>query len=155
MELLDALQKAYEENADPDNAYHMHKYMKALFPYYGIKTPERRKLSKNIMREWGLPDKKDYPKIVKDLWHRDKREYQYFAMELAEKYISQSDWKDLVLYEFMITKKSWWDSVDFISTKLVGELLKKYPPQQKIKSQQWIKSGNIWLQRTAILFQLK
>ena len=77
------------------------------------------------------------------------------AMELAEKFIRQSDWKDLVLYEYMIRKKSWWDTVDFIATKLVGELFKKYPQQRKIKTGKWLESGNIWLQRTAILFQLK
>jgi 3-methyladenine DNA glycosylase AlkD len=55
----------------------------------------------------------------------------------------------------MITNKSWWDTVDFIATKLVGTYLVLYPCERKNYVNKWINSGNIWLQRTAILFQLK
>jgi len=55
----------------------------------------------------------------------------------------------------MITTKSWWDTVDFIAAKLVGDYFKKYPNQIGKYIQKWINSDNMWLQRTAILFQLK
>lgn len=54
----------------------------------------------------------------------------------------------------MILHKSWWDTVDYIATKLVGEYFKIYPEQRNISVEKWIHSNNIWLQRTSILFQL-
>ncbi len=55
----------------------------------------------------------------------------------------------------MITNKSWWDSIDFIAINLVGEYFKIYPCQIATYVDKWLKSGNIWLQYSAILFQLK
>ena len=59
------------------------------------------------------------------------------------------------LYVFMITNKSWWDTVDFIASNLVGTYLKRFPGQTETLTTQWMKSENIWLQRTCLLFQLK
>jgi 3-methyladenine DNA glycosylase AlkD len=55
----------------------------------------------------------------------------------------------------MVAHKSWWDTVDFIAPKLVGEYFKIYPEQRNTYVEKWIASDNIWLQRTSILFQLK
>ncbi|MCK5077528.1 MAG: DNA alkylation repair protein, partial [Calditrichia bacterium] len=51
--------------------------------------------------------------------------------------------------------KSWWDTVDFIATNLVGPLFEKYSELIIPYTKKWMDSGNIWLQRTSILFQLK
>jgi 3-methyladenine DNA glycosylase AlkD len=37
----------------------------------------------------------------------------------------------------------------------MGEYFKKYPEQRIIYVRKWINSNNIWLQRCALLFQLK
>lgn len=55
----------------------------------------------------------------------------------------------------MVTHKSWWDTVDFIAAKLMGEYFTKFPEQRAIYVKKWIDSNNIWLQRCALLFQLK
>jgi len=55
----------------------------------------------------------------------------------------------------MILTKSWWDRVDFIAYKLVGAYFKIFPEEIVAKITTWLSSGNIWLQRTALLFQLK
>jgi len=54
----------------------------------------------------------------------------------------------------MITHKSWWDTVDLIATKLVGEYFRIFPDQRGRYVEKWIASNNIWLQRTSIIFQL-
>ena len=55
----------------------------------------------------------------------------------------------------MITHKSWWDTVDYIAANLLGTYFKLYPEQRQIYVKNWLASGNFWLQRSAILFQLK
>ena len=54
----------------------------------------------------------------------------------------------------MVTNKSWWDTVDFISSKLIGEYFKIYPDQRAKYVEKWIASKNTWLQRSSVLFQL-
>ena len=59
------------------------------------------------------------------------------------------------LYERLITDESWWDTIDLIAPSLVGYHLQQYPEERMQYINKWISSGNIWLQRSCILFQLK
>ena len=45
-EKYQAVKKAYAAGANKENAQAMGKYMRNLFPFYGLKTPTRRELSK-------------------------------------------------------------------------------------------------------------
>ena len=71
------------------------------------------------------------------------------------KYVKQFEKVDMPLFEYMITTKSWWDTVDFIAYKICGAYFKKFPEDIPKYVDKWLDSGNMWLQRTAILFQLK
>jgi len=154
-EFINILEIEFNKNASPKIAAGQKAYMKNHFDFYGIKTPDRRKIQKPFLIKEYLPQKKDLERIVKKLWKKKQREYQYFAQELTEKYVNDFDKNDIELFEFMIINKSWWDTIDFIAPKLVGEYFKLYPEQRNDYIEKWIESGNIWLQRTAILFQLK
>ena len=144
----------FKKNSNPEIALGQKAYMKNHFEFYGIKTPIRRKIQKPFLIREYLPPKNELDKIVKTLWKKPEREYQYFAQELTEKYTKQFDKSDIELFEFMIIHKSWWDTVDFIAPKLVGEYFKLYPEQRNVNVEKWIVSNNIWLQRASILFQL-
>jgi 3-methyladenine DNA glycosylase AlkD len=61
----------------------------------------------------------------------------------------------LNLYEELITQKSWWDTVDALAAWQVGDYFKKYPDQIIPYTNKWMDSGNMWLQRTCLIFQLK
>ena len=63
--------------------------------------------------------------------------------------------EDIDLFEYMVTNKSWWDTIDYIAPKLIGNYFKKFPEHRELYIQKWIASNHIWLQRSAILFQLK
>jgi len=54
----------------------------------------------------------------------------------------------------MILNKSWWDSVDGIASWIVGSIFKKNSELIVPVTNKWMKSGNVWLQRTCLLFQL-
>ena len=92
---------------------------------------------------------------MKISWTLGKREYQYFGQELFFKYANQLDQKDLALIEYLILNDSWWDTIDFISTKLVAQYFISFPEKRDEVIDRWISSGNLWLRRSAILFQLK
>lgn len=50
---------------------------------------------------------------------------------------------------------SWWDTIDVIAPKILGSWFKRYPEHIKPTITRWLKSDNIWLQRSCVLFQLK
>jgi 3-methyladenine DNA glycosylase AlkD len=76
-------------------------------------------------------------------------------MNLINKFIKKMDKKYIDFLENLILKKSWWDTVDYLSAKFVGYVFKKNPELINPYTEKWMKSGNIWLHRSALLFQLK
>jgi 3-methyladenine DNA glycosylase AlkD len=79
------LQALFTENADPEQAKPMAKYMRDQFEYLGIKTPQRNALFKQFLAENGLPPADELQPVVRQLWQQPAREYQYVALGLLEK----------------------------------------------------------------------
>lgn len=154
-EFIKTLETELERNSNPEIALGQKAYMRNQFEFYGLTTTKRREIQQPFLNIKHLPEKGELAKIVRELWTKPQREYQYFSQELAFKYLKQLEEKDIELFEFMVLHKSWWDTVDFISSKLMGEYFKKYPEHIDKYVQKWLKSNNIWLQRSALLFQLK
>lgn len=149
------VRKVFLQHKNRENASPMKRYMKNQFEFLGIKSPERRALQREFLQKKVLPAPKDIEYVIKELWAMPEREFQYFGMELLEKYVKKSDRKIVELFEFMIVNKSWWDTVDMIAQKLVGAFFLNHRVPVEQYTEKWMKSGNIWLQRTVILFQLK
>lgn len=152
---INTLEIELAQNANPKIAFEQKAYMRNQFEYYGIKATERQEIQKPFFIKELLPKKDELDKIVIALWEKPQRDYQYFSQELALNYVKQLEKKDIELFEYMVTHKSWWDNVDFIAVKLIGEYFNKYPEQRVSSIKKWINSNNIWLQRSALLFQLK
>jgi 3-methyladenine DNA glycosylase AlkD len=149
------LSEIFQLNTNTDIAFYMKKYMKGQYEYFGIKSPERREIKKEFLQKYGLPEQLILPVLVKDCWELPQREFQYFIMEVLERTAKKAEPNRMELYEFMIMNKSWWDTVDYIASNLVGVHFKQYPELISPTTKKWMDSGNIWLQRTSLLFQLK
>jgi len=128
--------------------------MKNKFEFFGVKSPVRKEIQKLFFAKDKLPPKPDVEKVVRELWSMPERELQYFAMELFWKFKRQFEEKDIELMEFMVVTKSWWDTVDMVAGRLMAEYFLKFPHKRKEYVDKWLVSGNIWLQRSATLFQL-
>lgn len=141
-------------NSDSEKAESMAGYMRDKFSFYGLQAAERRKALRKYMQEQKRPQYNQLQTAVKKLWQLPEREFQYFAQELILKY--EDDYTEAIidLFEYMLKNKSWWDTVDHIAKKLVGKYFKVFPKKRDPKLKEWLDSGNIWLQRTALLFQL-
>ena len=146
---------AFEKNTDAKNAKGQKAYMRNQFEFLGMTSPIRRNVQKPWLIKANLPHKTKLESIVKTLWLKPQREFQFFAQELMFKYTKQFELKDIALIEYMITHKSWWDTVDYMAVNLLGSYFKLYPAQRIIYVKKRLDSGNFWLQRSAILFQLK
>jgi 3-methyladenine DNA glycosylase AlkD len=149
-----ALKTLFEQNAVPSQAAPMKKYMRDQFEYLGIKTPKNVALQKDFYAEYGLPELSDLDEILRDLWALPQREFQYVAMGLLGKYEKQLPAEFINTIEYLIVTKSWWDTVDALASHTVGTHFKRFPKIRERSLKKWRKSKNIWLRRTAILFQL-
>lgn len=139
----------------PENAGPMRAYMKNRYDFLGIKSPERAGLLRPLFSRDNLPSENEIGPVIHELWNLPEREFQYAAMELFSRYNRQvrESWIDH--YAYMITEKSWWDTVDFIAATLAGNYFQRFPGKIPGITGQWMDSGNIWLQRSCLLFQLK
>jgi len=151
---LKELKILFESKRDDAYAIRMKKYMRDLFEYYGIRGPVRKDLQKQFIKKNGLPETKELKDIVIELWDQPQREYQYMAMNLMEKCVKKVDKDFISFYEYLIVTKSWWDTVDLIASHLVGMHFKIFPEMIKSRTDKWMNSENMWLQRTCIIFQL-
>lgn len=154
-EYLQALKEEFKQKENPVNAVKQKAYMRGQFEYYGLTTAERREAQKPFLVKAYLPSITERNELVYQLWELPQREFQMFGQELVHKYIKRIKKKDMALFEHMVVTKSWWDTVDFIAYKLMGAYFKSFPKDRKHYVEKWLKSNNIWLQRSALLFQLK
>ena len=97
----------------------------------------------------------EIPAFVQFLWQQPERELQYFGNDINEKYVTKFPESYLSHIEYCITHKSWWDTVDTLAIRVVGEFFKVYPDLREATTEGWINSDNFWLQRVAIIHQLK
>jgi len=144
-----------EPHRNEENAIPMTKYMRNHFPFLGIKTPERRLLFKKMTTEMELPLLGKMQKEVWALFQLEEREYHYIAIELLAKYKQQLTVNDLSFCNRLIETKSWWDSVDSIAPKIVGDIVLANRLEGEAVMVEWAKSSNMWTNRASILHQLK
>jgi 3-methyladenine DNA glycosylase AlkD len=145
----------YEANASAENSAAMEKYMKNLFKFHGLKTELRRSLHKQALENHKMEVKDNPRKIALELYAKTEREYHYSAVEIIIAELKKKYHKeDIKLIEFLVVNHSWWDTIDVISKYMLGEYLKQYPQEIPGVIKGFCNSDNMWLNRTAILFQL-
>jgi 3-methyladenine DNA glycosylase AlkD len=153
-DLVDHICEAFNSKSNPKEALAMQKYMKDHFNFYGIKSPERKSITSAYIKEFKSVKPLDQKTIIDLLWQKNERECQYAAMDFAAAIERKMDDSWLPFWVKKIQEKSWWDTVDFIASHSIGTLLINQADNADL-AWQWTEDKNMWLQRTAIIFQLK
>ena len=84
-----------------------------------------------------------------------EREFHICAIDLLVKEFKKNyTIEDIYLIEKLIITNSWWDSVDTIAKYLLGSYLKQFPSETLNVIERFSNSNNMWLNRSALLFQL-
>ena len=155
MGFITDLEAAFQENSQSKNAVAMAKYMRHRFAFFGIKTTERRQILKAIWKANKAEITKNTREIVFALYDKNQREFHYCAIEILIKELKgKYELHDIDRIEKLLTINSWWDSVDTISKNILGEYLLQYPESITKNINVFSNSENMWLNRSAILFQL-
>ena len=131
-------ERLLRSHANADIAGPMIAYMRNQFPFLGIKMPERVALTKQFMKEYGVPTGEELDQAVRELWVLPEREFQYTALALLDKRTKEAAPSQVELLEYIITTGSWWDTVDYIASRLVGSLFNRYTELIAVYAQKWI-----------------
>jgi len=147
-----SLLEVFEQYADPKRAAEMSAYMKEIDAFYGIPSPHRKQIAKEVLNAHGKGVLQDWQVICSTLMKHGKREAMYSAIEFAEK--AHKHWKEDAIEQLMqlIAHHSWWDTVDAIAP-LVGIYFEKFPEKRDAYIALWMESEDFWLCRICLLFQ--
>lgn len=153
--LFDELISILEANTVKAQIAPMKKYMKGQFEYYGLKSPHRREVTNDIVLESKKLNDHDFKSFINLCWNDPHREPQYVAMESMKRRMNKMDESYIEFTIKLIESKSWWDTVDFLASTIFGKLMARFPEQNAMVPDRLIASDNMWLKRTAIIYQLK
>ncbi len=155
--LISSLRKSLRAAADSTKALGMQAYMKSAMPYLGVPTPLFRKTIGPLLAAHLLATFEEWRDTILALWRTARyREERYAAIELAgyRRYNEFRTLRALPMYEEMITSGAWWDYVDSIATRQLGDVLREDGDAMPAILRQWAVSDNLWKRRSAILAQL-
>lgn len=150
-----AVQSQFQTASNPIASKAMAAYMKNHFPYLGISSPHRSSLLKPLLEKGICPSHSELPLICKQLWSLPEREYTYAALSLLSKMQRQLTPNDIDWICALITERSWWDSVDTLAGGILSAVVVKNPDCLWDQFAKHIESDNFWLNRTAIIVQLR
>lgn len=140
-----------EKMQDKEQGVKMSAYMQDRFPFLGIPKPALKQYIKPYLQE---SRKLEFDwDFVFMCWEKPYREAQYIAVKYILLHQKQLSDTDLYKIQQLITKKSWWETVDSLDS-VAGTIVLKYPDLKEVV-RQWSKSENIWLRRASIDFQQK
>jgi len=146
---------AFSGADNPKIAAPMSAYMKNHFPFHGITSQHRTELLKDLLSKENLPEHNDLPLICRQLWQLPQREYTYAALTLMTKFHKKLTPTDIPWLIDLVTQKSWWDSVDTLAGSVLSTLVNRLPDTLWPNCEPLISADNFWLNRTAIIVQLK
>ncbi|MEU6708542.1 DNA alkylation repair protein [Streptomyces wuyuanensis] len=152
--VLERLTAIYPAAADPVRAREAAAYMKHVAPFLGIRTPERRALSRTVLAGTPRPSEDDCTAVALRCWRLPEREYHYFAADYLRRHVGRCSSGFVPVARHLITTVSWWDTVDTLAAHVVGALVAADPGLVRVMDR-WIEDDDLWIARTALLHQLR
>jgi len=155
MKFCNELEVHFRKESNRELSVPMENYMKNNFSFLGIKTEKRRAIFKSTYEQNKVEIKSNFRTIVWELFQMKEREFHQVAIDLLVKESKKNFViEDIKLIEKLIITNSWWDSVDTIAKYLLGGYLQQFPLETLKVIERFSNSKNMWLNRSAILFQL-
>lgn len=137
----------------PELAEPMAHYMKDHFPFCGVKKPQRALSERPFLKESvSLP----MPELIQEIfrnYRKKEREYQYYAIDLAQRNIKRFSLEDLAALLPLLGEKTWWDSID-AWRKVFSTWVLAHPADLEQVYAFFFQHENFWYRWVAINLQL-
>jgi 3-methyladenine DNA glycosylase AlkD len=157
MKALLHIKEALRKEGNPIRIPQMEAYMRNQFPFYGVMSTPRKELLKALKKEHlEVLDSNKKRALIQLLWEEEHRECQLVALDwLMQWKPKEFTASDIDLFEWLITTKSWWDTVDGIAPNVVGKYARIFPEQMKETLHRWESHDSFWIRRACLIFQLR
>lgn len=145
------VKEAFEFLRDEENARHMAAYMRDRFKFYGLQTPERRAVYKDVIardKKVGVIDRE----FLGQCWADEHREFQYLVMDYLRAMQKFLTYEDVPFVEQFIRSKQWWDTIDGLD-RTVGSIAFRDTRINELMMK-WSVDDDFWVRRLAIDHQL-
>ena len=155
--LLPALRRALSAAGTAARAEGARAYMKSAMPFHGVDVTTLRAICKKVFAAHPVAGAAAWRKDVLAIWRGAKfREERYAAIELTGDRRARTfqTMASLPMYEEMIVTGAWWDLVDTLATKRLGEILRNEPVPMQKAMRAWSRSDDLWKRRSSILCQI-
>ena len=155
--LLLVLRRELARAGSPERAAGAPAYMKSAMPFHGVGAVPLRAICKRVFATHPVDEAAAWRRDVLALWRGAKfREERYAAIELTGDRRARAfqAMASLPVYEEMIVTGAWWDLVDTLATKRLGEILRNEPAPMRKAMRAWSRSDDMWKRRSAILCQI-
>jgi 3-methyladenine DNA glycosylase AlkD len=161
---------AETRNRSEQQLVKMKQYMRNQFGMYGLMAPARQAIERDVFKVHKMRNVNELVDVVDAMWRNDEREFQQAAIALMRckdyaHWMTAADSSSddsgahvdaiLALIRRCVATKSWWDTVDFLSTSLLGALVRRHRALLDTAVDKWIDDDDMWVRRSALLCQLK
>lgn len=151
--LVEQVEAALGARRDPAKAPAMEAYMRDQFAFLGVPSPGQQEVFREVAADLPkvLPDDL-VTMVADDLWARPEREYQYVGCRIVNRHAASGGASPgfLDTVERLLTTRSWWDTVDALATRSVGDLVRRHAELRRTMDE-WLVGDNMWLTRSALL----
>ena len=130
--------------------------MKSAMRFHGVDTKTLRAICSRLYAGHPVTDAAAWRRDVLGIWRGAKfREERYAAIELAGDRRARpfQTMASLQMYEEMIVTGAWWDLVDALATKRLGDILRNEPVPMRKAMRAWSRGKDMWKRRSSILCQ--
>lgn len=140
--------------ADPVKAGPMQAYLKTEMPFYGVPTPARVPVQRELRERFVPTTATEYRRNALALWALPHREEKYLAISYARAFTRFVTIEQIDLYRRMIVEGAWWDLVDGVAIDIVGKVVLDDRTRMRPILTEWIRNEDMWLRRTALICQI-
>ncbi len=153
--LRDLVSSRLRALGDPERAVAQQRYLKTDQPIFGVTRPAFKIVMRDIVRERPPVDREAWERDVVELWAGPERDLRWAAVSWARAFRRRRfvDLATVPLWERMVWEGAWWDLVDEIAVKVVGQLVADEREAMRPVLRRWIEDPDLWVRRTAILAQ--
>ncbi len=151
MDKYSEIRRRFEENEDRENAVKMAKYMRNQFAFYGIPTPKRKKLYRDILKDEKKRKTVDWD-FLDQCYEDEHREFQYLVSDYLIALSSVLTYEDIPKIRKYIKEKQWWDTIDFLD-QVIGDIGLRDARVEGLMLE-WSEDEDFWVRRIAIDHQL-
>ncbi len=154
-DLVKFVARELRARANPEKARGMAAYMKTDMPHFGVQKPDREPVVREMLRRFPATSRTACERNVRALWRQPHREEKYVAIQYAVRHRDLISSKSLPFYERLIRQGAWWDFVDDVAIRLVGEALRRERDVVRPVLEEWLEDDDMWIRRTVLISQIK